>query len=48
MADRIPLIVNPTVSQIQEVPVGDVVTLPNNITSSTGFTLFGSSIDPAS
>ena len=35
MADRIPLIVNPTVSQIQEVPVGDVVTLPNNITSSS-------------
>ena len=34
MADRIPLIVNPNASQIQEVPTGDVVTLPNNITSS--------------
>ena len=58
MADRIPLIVNPTASQIQELPTndrllihagaanglqftpdpgggtGDVVTLPNNITSS--------------
>ena len=34
MADRIPLIVNPTVSQIQEVPAGDVVTLINNIASS--------------
>ena len=30
MADRIPLIVNSTVSQIQEVPTGDVVSLPNN------------------
>ena len=30
MADRIPLIVNPTASQIQEVPDGDVVSLPNN------------------
>ena len=35
MADRIPLIVNSTVSQIQEVPTGDVVSLPNNITSSS-------------
>ena len=34
MANRIPLIVNPNASQIQEVPTGDVVTLPNNITSS--------------
>ena len=36
MADRIPLIVKgaPT-NQIQEVPTGDVVTLPNNITSSS-------------
>ena len=34
MADRIPLIVNPLVSQIQEVPAGDVVTLINNIASS--------------
>ena len=34
MANRIPLIVNPNASQIQEVPAGDVVTLPNNITSS--------------
>ena len=33
MANRIPLIVNPNASQIQEVPTGDVVTLPNNITS---------------
>ena len=33
MANRIPLIVNPTASQIQEVPAGDVVTLTNNITS---------------
>ena len=30
MADRIPLIVNPTASQIQEIPDGDVVSLPNN------------------
>ena len=30
MADRIPLIVNSTASQIQEVPDGDVVSLPNN------------------
>ena len=34
MADRIPLIVNPNASQIQEVPTGDVVTLINNIASS--------------
>ncbi len=34
MADRIPLIVNPNASQIQEVPAGDVVTLINNIASS--------------
>ena len=34
MADRIPLIVNPAASQIQEVPTGDVVTLINNIASS--------------
>ena len=34
MANRIPLIVNPNASQIQEVPTGDLVTLPNNITSS--------------
>ncbi len=34
MANRIPLIVNPAASQIQEVPAGDVVTLTNNITSS--------------
>ena len=33
MANRIPLIVNPAASQIQEVPAGDVVTLTNNITS---------------
>ena len=33
MADRIPLIVNSTAGQIQEVPNGDVVTLPNNIAS---------------
>ena len=33
MANRIPLIVNPNASQIQEVQNGDVVTLPNNITS---------------
>ena len=34
MADRIPLIVNPSANQIQEVPTGDVVTLVNNIASS--------------
>ena len=34
MADRIPLIVNPSANQIQEVPNGDVVTLINNIASS--------------
>ena len=34
MANRIPLIVNPNAKQIQEVQNGDVVTLPNNITSS--------------
>ena len=34
MANRIPLIVNPNASQIQEVPTGDVVTLINNIASS--------------
>ena len=34
MANRIPLIVNASASQIQEVPAGDVVTLTNNITSS--------------
>ena len=34
MANRIPLIVNPAASQIQEVPAGDVVTLINNIASS--------------
>ena len=34
MANRIPLIVNASASQIQEVPSGDVVTLTNNITSS--------------
>ena len=33
MANRIPLIVNPAASQIQEVTAGDVVTLTNNITS---------------
>ena len=33
MANRIPLIVNASASQIQEVPAGDVVTLTNNITS---------------
>ena len=30
MADRIPLIVNSTAGQIQEVPSADVVSLPNN------------------
>ena len=35
MADRIPLIVNPSANQIQEVPNGDVVTLINNIASSS-------------
>ena len=34
MADRIPLIVNSSANQIQEVPNGDVVTLTNNIASS--------------
>ena len=34
MANRIPLIVNPNASQIQEVQNGDVVTLTNNIASS--------------
>ena len=34
MADRIPLIVNASAGQIQEVPSGDVVTLTNNIASS--------------
>jgi len=34
MANRIPLIVNASAGQIQEVPSGDVVTLPNNIASS--------------
>ena len=34
MADRIPLIVNASAGQIQEVPAGDVVTLTNNIASS--------------
>ena len=33
MADRIPLIVNPSAEQIQELPAGDVVTLINNIAS---------------
>ena len=33
MANRIPLIVNPAASQIQDVPAADVVTLTNNITS---------------
>ena len=31
MADRIPLIVNPTASQIQEVPSGDVVNFDNKV-----------------
>ena len=31
MADRIPLIVNPTASQIQEVPAGDVVNFDNKV-----------------
>ena len=31
MADRIPLIVNPTASQIQEVPAGDVVNFDNRV-----------------
>ena len=34
MTNRIPLIVNASANQIQEVPSGDVVTLTNNITSS--------------
>ena len=34
MANRIPLIVNASANQIQEVPDGDVVTLTNDITSS--------------
>ena len=34
MANRIPLIVNASAGQIQEVPSGDVVTLTNNIASS--------------
>ena len=34
MADRIPLIVNASAGQRQEVPSGDVVTLTNNIASS--------------
>ena len=33
MTNRIPLIVNASANQIQEVPSGDVVTLTNNITS---------------
>ena len=33
MANRIPLIVNAGANQIQEVPSGDVVSIPNNIAS---------------